>query len=161
MCKLFLLISYILYFSSAFNCFPYLRVFTLSTASVVIPYACPMFNMWFEYAELILLFQITCICSMHLVWNVLPFCPIYFSGHSRYFIWYMPLSLYLSVRGRSFMKFCIVFRVLNAIFIWVSLNCFVIFLVSFLTVCESGPFFRCYASLSVSVCVRLDFLFIL
>jgi hypothetical protein len=48
-----------------------------------------------------------------------------------HFIWYMLLSLYLSFCGCCLRIFCIVFRVLNVIFILVSLNNFVIFLVSF------------------------------
>jgi hypothetical protein len=70
-------------------------------------------------------------CSLYLVWNVLPVCPMYLSGQSKHFIWYMPLSLYLSFCGCCLTMFCIVFHVLNAIFNLVSLNSFVIFLVSF------------------------------
>jgi hypothetical protein len=33
------------------------------------------------------------------IWKVLSVCPMYFSGQSRHFIWYMPLSLYLSFCG--------------------------------------------------------------
>jgi hypothetical protein len=28
----------------------------------ILPYACPVCNMWFEYSELLLLFLIACIC---------------------------------------------------------------------------------------------------
>jgi hypothetical protein len=42
----------------------------------------PVFNMWFEYPELLLLFLIACICSLYLVLNVRPVCPIYFNGQT-------------------------------------------------------------------------------
>jgi hypothetical protein len=49
---------------------------------VLIPYVGPMFNVWFGYHKLPLLFLTACICSSCLVWNV---CPKYFSGQSRLF----------------------------------------------------------------------------
>lgn len=49
------------------------------------------------------------------------------SEQSRNIIWYMPLLSYLPIRECCFTKFCIVFHVLNDIFISVSLINFVIF----------------------------------
>jgi hypothetical protein len=60
-CNLFLLILYAWYFSSVFKCFIFLCVLIMSTVSVMVPYLCPVFNMWFEYTEL--LFLIACIRS--------------------------------------------------------------------------------------------------
>jgi hypothetical protein len=48
---------------------------------------------------------------------------MYFSGQSRHFIWYMPLSLYLSFCGFCFTMFCVVFLVLNTIVILVISEC--------------------------------------
>jgi hypothetical protein len=59
----------------------------MSTVAVMVPYFCPMFNMLFEYPELLLLCVIACICYLYLVWNALPVCPAYFSGQSKHFIW--------------------------------------------------------------------------
>jgi uncharacterized membrane protein YhhN len=44
-------------------------------------------NMRLVSPELLLLFIIASICSLYLVWNVVPVCPIYFSVWSRHFIW--------------------------------------------------------------------------
>jgi hypothetical protein len=42
-----------------FRCFPFFCVLIMSIVSVMVPYVCPMFNMWFEYPEL-RLFLIAC-----------------------------------------------------------------------------------------------------
>jgi hypothetical protein len=58
------------YFSSVFMCFPFLCVFMISIVSVMGPYLCPVFSMWFEYPELplvffLLLIYVLCIwCGM-------------------------------------------------------------------------------------------------
>jgi hypothetical protein len=49
-------------------------------------HTCLVFNMWLEYPELLLLFLTVCICTLYLVWNILPACPMYFSGQSRHFV---------------------------------------------------------------------------
>jgi hypothetical protein len=97
MCKLFLLILCMWYRSNVrvFICFPFFSVFMMSIVSVIFPYVCPVFNMWFEYPELPLLLLIACICSLYLVWNARPACPMYLSEQSRHFIWYMPLFICL------------------------------------------------------------------
>jgi hypothetical protein len=77
------------YRSNVFMCFPFFSVFMISIVSVILPYACPVFNMWFEYPELQLLLLIACICSLYLVWNARPVCPMYLSWQSRHFIWYI------------------------------------------------------------------------
>jgi hypothetical protein len=60
MCSLSLLILCIRYFSKVFMCF---SVFIMFIVSVIHPYVCPVFSMWFGYPELLLLFLIACICS--------------------------------------------------------------------------------------------------
>jgi hypothetical protein len=35
-----------------------------SIVSVSVPYVCPVFNMWLEFPDLLLLFLIVCICSL-------------------------------------------------------------------------------------------------
>jgi hypothetical protein len=61
--------------------------FCVSTVSVMAPYLGLVFNTWVEYHELLLVLQIACICFVCLVRNVLPVCPMYFSGQSKHFIW--------------------------------------------------------------------------
>jgi hypothetical protein len=51
------------HFPRAFKCFPFLCGLMMSIISVMVPYLYPMFIMWFEYPELILIFLIDCICS--------------------------------------------------------------------------------------------------
>jgi hypothetical protein len=48
----------------------------------ILPYVCPVFNMWFEYPELTLLIHI----ALYLVLNVWPVCPVYFNGQSMHLI---------------------------------------------------------------------------
>jgi hypothetical protein len=61
--------------------------FIMSILSIMVTYVCPVFNMWLAYPELLLLFLLACVCSLCLVWNILPVRPKYFSGQSRHFIW--------------------------------------------------------------------------
>jgi hypothetical protein len=82
--NLSLLILCMWYLSNAFKCFPFFPVFVVL---VTLPYAYPVLDMWFEYPELLLLFLIARICSLHLVCKVRPVCPTYFSGQSMHFIW--------------------------------------------------------------------------
>jgi hypothetical protein len=86
MCSLFLLILCMWYCSNVFTWFPFFCVFMMSIVSVIFQYVCPVFNTWFEYPELPLLLLIACICSLYLVWDARPVCPIYLSGQSRHFI---------------------------------------------------------------------------
>jgi hypothetical protein len=44
----------------------FLPVFMTSIASVIIPYVCPVFHLWFEYPELPLLFLIVSISEGNL-----------------------------------------------------------------------------------------------
>jgi hypothetical protein len=122
----------------------------MSTVSVMVSYVCPVFNMWLEYPKLLLLFLIACICSLHLLWNVLPVCPMYFSGQSRHFIWYMPLLLYLSVCEWCFTMLCIVFCIPNVIFFYI-LEQFCDFSCFFSAACKSRPF--CFSVLWTDVCI--------
>jgi hypothetical protein len=46
--------------------------------SVMLPYECPVFNMWLEYPDLLLLFFMSLICSLYLVLNGRSVCPMYF-----------------------------------------------------------------------------------
>jgi hypothetical protein len=46
---------YMWYFFNVFKCFPILCILIPSTVSAMVPYLCPVFNMWFEYPELLLL----------------------------------------------------------------------------------------------------------
>jgi hypothetical protein len=74
-----------------FKCFPYFPTFITSMMSVIVPYVCPVFCIWFEYPEFPLLFLIACTRSLYLVWHVLCVCPMYFNRESMQFFWYMPL----------------------------------------------------------------------
>jgi hypothetical protein len=44
-----------------FKRFPLFSVIVLSTVLVMLPCACPVLSMWFEYTELLLLFLIACV----------------------------------------------------------------------------------------------------
>jgi hypothetical protein len=101
------------------------------TVPVIVPYVCPMFNIWFEYLELLLLLLIAWICSLYLTLNILTVWPIYFNGQSRHFSWYMPLVLYLSVCAWCFNTLLIVFCVWKATLSCVFLKSLVICLTSF------------------------------
>jgi hypothetical protein len=60
MCKLSFLVKKIWYLSKVVKCFPFFPVLIKSIMSAMVPYLCPMFNIWFEYLELLWLFLITC-----------------------------------------------------------------------------------------------------
>jgi hypothetical protein len=60
-----------------------------------------------------------------------PVCLMYFIGQLMHFFWYTPFFSYLSVCVYGFNMFCMVFFVLNAISICVSLKSCVSFLVCF------------------------------
>jgi hypothetical protein len=73
------------YFSKACNCLPFFPVFIMSTLSAMVPYACPVFSMWFDYWNCCFFFGgggVACMSSLYLMLNVLPVCPIYSSGQS-------------------------------------------------------------------------------
>jgi hypothetical protein len=59
--NLSLLIIYMWYFSSVLECFPFIYVLIMFIVPVMVSYLCSVFNMWFEYPELLLLFLIACI----------------------------------------------------------------------------------------------------
>jgi hypothetical protein len=137
--KLSLLILCMWYFYKVFKCFPLLCELAISTVSVMVPYLCPVFNMWFEYGELLLLFLNACMCSLYLVRNVLPVCLMYVSGQSKHIIWQIPLSLYLSVRGCCFNIFCILILSYECYFYLGALPYYCDFLF-FSAICQRGPF---------------------
>jgi hypothetical protein len=73
---------------------------------------------------------ISLICSLYLVLNVRPVCPIYLRGHSLHAIWYTPLQLYMSVIFSLAFTCCfIVLLVLNATFMVVFQNNLAIILI--------------------------------
>jgi hypothetical protein len=102
------------YFSKEFKCLPFLPVLMTSTVCVIVPYVCPVFNIWFDYLELPQLLLMAWICSLYLTLNVLPVWATYFNGKSRNFIWYMSLLLCLSVCEWCLHILLIVFCVRNA-----------------------------------------------
>jgi hypothetical protein len=126
-----LLCAYDIFFR-IFRCLPFLSVLITWIVSVMLPYTCPVFSIWLEYPELLLLHLMSRMCSLHLVLNDRPVCPMYFNGQLKHFIWYTPLSSYLSVAVFDLSMLCIAFLVLKAIFMCVFLKSLVIFLVSFM-----------------------------
>jgi hypothetical protein len=86
------------------------------------------------------------ICSLYLVLNDRPVCPMYFVGQLKRFIWYTPFFSYLSAFVYGFNMFCVVFFVLNAIFVCVPLNSCVRLLVCFLWYVKVAFFFNCCIS---------------
>lgn len=106
-----------------------------------------MFSIWFKYPELPLLLLIACVCSLHLVWNALPVCPMYFNGQSKHFIRYMALFIFIYLQVLFYYVLCCV-CVVNAIFIVLSLKRFVIHSVSFPVCVKVAHFFVwCYGSM--------------
>jgi hypothetical protein len=90
--------------------------------SITVPYVCPVFSIWFEYPELLIVAS-DCLNVFFISGlKCFPVCPMYFSGQSRHLIW-----LYLSVCVWDFSIFCIEFYVRKAILICVSLKSLVIF----------------------------------
>jgi hypothetical protein len=85
---------------------------------------------------------------LYLVLNGRPVCPMYFIGQLMHLIWYTPFFPYLSVCVYGFNMFCMVFFVLNAIFICVSLNSCVSFLVCF-------PWYVKVAHFSFNCCISV------
>jgi hypothetical protein len=81
--------------------FTFLSVLVTCTVSVMLSYACSEFSIWLDYLELLLLFLMSRMCSLYLVLNDAPVCPIYFKGQLMHFIWYTPLSSYLCYGVRS------------------------------------------------------------
>jgi hypothetical protein len=75
MCRFSLLVLYIWYLSNVLRCVPFLPVVITSIVSVITPYAYPVFNMWFEYPEILLLLLMSCKCSLYLVLNQLTNQP--------------------------------------------------------------------------------------
>jgi hypothetical protein len=116
--------------------------------SVMVLYVCPTFYTWLECYELLLLFLIAYICSLYLVWNILPVCPMYFNGQYRHFIRQMSLLLYLSVRGWFYYVLYCVLRS-ECYFICIPFNNLLIFLVSFPLYIKVAHIFRCCESMSV------------
>jgi hypothetical protein len=77
--NLSLLVLYICGISLVCSDISFVSVFKTFLVLVILPYACPVFNICFEYLELPLLFLTACICSLYLVWNVRSVCPRHFS----------------------------------------------------------------------------------
>jgi hypothetical protein len=95
-----LLVLYTWYFSNVFRWFHCFSIFTTFIASVILPYAWPMFNIRLEYPELPLLCLIACICPFYMVWNVRPACPFCFSGKSTHLTWYTPIFILVYLQAR-------------------------------------------------------------
>jgi hypothetical protein len=120
-CNLFLLILCMWYCSNVFMSFPLLSVFTMSILSVIFPYVCTVFNMWFEYPELPLLFLIAYMVFISFMECSTCLSYVFYCAVQAFHLVYATFfHIYLFVWG-GFTMFCIVFRVLNAIFISVSI----------------------------------------
>jgi hypothetical protein len=147
MYNLSLLILYISYFCNVFKYFPF--SFSLFLLCPLCLLGCHMYiihsiYLWFEYPELPLLLLTAFICSLYLVWHILSLCSLYFNGKSRHLIWCMPLFSHLSICEYGLIMFCIVFQVLNYIFIGVSLKSFVVLFISFPLYMKVTLYFYCY-----------------
>jgi hypothetical protein len=70
LCLLILLV-HMWYFSDVFRHF-LSCVLIMSKVPVMLPYLCPVFNMWIEYSKGLSLFLISCTCSLYMVQNALP-----------------------------------------------------------------------------------------
>jgi hypothetical protein len=80
--------SCLAYFSRAFKSLPFLSVLIICIVSV-------MFSIWLEYPELLLLFLMFHMCSLYLVLNDQPVCPLYFNEELMHFIWYAAFLVFV------------------------------------------------------------------
>jgi hypothetical protein len=122
---------YIWYVSNVFRCFPFLSIFIIFIISVMVPYACPVFsislrilNYYCYYVCLECALYIWCGMVGLSVLRILlgsscNLIGILHSFHIGYF-YYCEVLVYF-----------VLFLILNAIFICLSLKSLVIFLVSF------------------------------
>jgi hypothetical protein len=83
--------------------------------------------------DLLLLYLKSLRCSWYLTLKGLPVCPVYFMLHSGHVSWYTPLLSYALCGVSCFVarRFSIVLFVVKAMITFVSLNSFVMNLVSF------------------------------
>jgi hypothetical protein len=89
-------------------------------------------------------------CSLYLVWNILPVCPMYFSRKSKRFIFrwqFYYVCPFVGVVSPNFV-FCSVFEGYFYLRVFKQ-SCY--FPCSFSTVCESDPFL--FPVLWVDVCI--------
>jgi hypothetical protein len=75
----------LLYFSRVFRCLLFLSVLMTCIVSVILLYACPVFCICLKYPELLLLFLMPRMCSLYLLLNDQPVCPMYFNGQLMHF----------------------------------------------------------------------------
>jgi hypothetical protein len=61
------------------KCFLFLYVLIMSIFCVMASFLYPVFNMRFQYLELVLLILSVSICSLYLVWKALPVCSMFLS----------------------------------------------------------------------------------
>jgi hypothetical protein len=73
---------------------PYFLYAEFSLFFSIVSYSCRVSNICWANLEFCPLFVISVICSLNLVSNVRPVCPMYIFGQSVHCNWYTPLWLY-------------------------------------------------------------------
>jgi hypothetical protein len=109
------------YFSVLFMYLPFFAVWIISIIYCMFPYVWPVFSICCAYVDVSLLYLRAHMCSLYLVWNDRP---------SMHLSLYTPLLSYLFLYCFGCKCFCTVLVVLNAIFVLMSVNVFVICFVS-------------------------------
>jgi hypothetical protein len=86
-CKLLLLVLCIWHFYSVYKVFPFpMSLYDAHYICYGSVFVSLVFNIWFEYAELLLLFLIACMCPFYVVWHSLHVFLMHFNGQSFHYI---------------------------------------------------------------------------
>jgi hypothetical protein len=87
-CVFVLLVRKKWYFSKLLKNFPLYAFLNIVNVSFsIFPYICPESNMWRECPVSGRLLRMAWRCSLYLILNVLPVCPMYFFGQSKHCSW--------------------------------------------------------------------------
>ena len=123
---------------------PFLVTWTTSIISSIGPMACLLSIRCWANFDLLLLYLKSCRFSWNLTLNGRPVCPVYFILQLGHVNWYIPLLSYLFWGASCFKvrRFPILSSVVNAIFTLVSLNNFIINLVSLPTYANFAHLFN-------------------
>jgi hypothetical protein len=95
---LFVCVVYVIFFRHCSYIYPF-SLYGLYPVSCMFPYVCPVSSMCCAYVDVFLFYLLTHMCSLFLVLEDCPVCPIYCRGQSMHFRLYMPLLSYLLLFG--------------------------------------------------------------
>ena len=81
--------------SNVFSILPFLVTWMIFIISSMFPIACPLSSRCWVNLDFLLLYLKSLVCSLNLVLNGLPVCPVYVILQSEQVNWYTPLLSYL------------------------------------------------------------------